>query len=152
WRFSRAYRLLFMATRALRVELTTPPPAGGANVEVVVDAQAADGSARRTVRYGEHALVEVRTPAKAGVVGWDVALARNLEEIVARSRASGSAPVLLTYPAFSGMYGQANVVIRDVATKTSALLVDLGSEFEHVCPDVKCPELLFPDQHPTAKG
>jgi hypothetical protein len=79
-------------------------------------------------------------------------LARNLATLVERIRAQRAEPVLLTFPARTRFYGQANQFVRSAAAETGALLVDLEYVFRRRCPDRRCGELLFEDGHINAAG
>jgi hypothetical protein len=59
----------------------------------------------------------------------------------------------MTYPSrFKPAYQTANRLIRQTAKGSGIELVDLELVFEDVCPDEECPEFLFPDHHPRARG
>jgi lysophospholipase L1-like esterase len=105
------------------------------------------------VRYGdmEIALGWRRRTGPAGEREMNRLLA-NLHALVDHGREHGVRLVLLTYPSRFGLYTLPNFVIREFVRTTGAPLVDLAEVFEPLCPAEACPELLFPDHHPTARG
>jgi lysophospholipase L1-like esterase len=123
WRYSRVFRLLFMATRAW-APATSPAPA----------------DAPQVIRAGP-----------GGTPGWTYALRWNLTAIAAAVRAAGGEPVLVTYPSESSLYGDANTVMRTTAREAGIRLLDVTPAFVARCPAGTCPELL-PDQHPSIAG
>jgi hypothetical protein len=66
-------------------------------------------------------------------------------EIIATIRAGGAQPL-------RNAYGVANTILRETAASTGAGLVDIARRFAPLCPDWKCPDLLFFDDHPVDKG
>jgi lysophospholipase L1-like esterase len=143
WRRSRVYRAAYMLARM----------GHASDVEVVVEPAQADGSARRTVRYGAMEISAVRLPARQGEAkGWSSSLARNLRTITMLARAADVEPVLLTYPSSDATYGATDAIIRNAAIETGTPLVDVAAHFKALCPSGDCPALLFKDQHPTAEG
>ncbi|MFI5394425.1 MAG: SGNH/GDSL hydrolase family protein [Candidatus Binatia bacterium] len=143
WRVSRAYRLLYIARKAVE----TP------TLEVSPDSW--DRSEHGTARYGSYRFELGWRPVREGGGYPRSQLVRNLESnlmmLAKQARDFGAQIIFLTYPADSSMYGIANFVIRDAARKASVPLVDLAAGFKAVCGDNTCPELL-PDQHPSASG
>ena len=80
------------------------------------------------------------------------ALEENLNALIARARAFDVPLYLMTYPGRFRFYAKTNPVIRKVGKETETPVIDLTTVFEPLCPRLKCPGLLFPDQHPTARG
>ena len=142
WRFSRVYRLAYMLARS----------GDAGTVEVTMEPAAADGAARRRVRYGGMEITQVRTPVPGGVKGWEHSLVRNLTTMAAIAKAAHVDLVFLTYPSPHLSYATADAVIRRAAAETGTPLVDLAARFGKFCPQPDCRALLFDDQHPTARG
>jgi hypothetical protein len=144
WRVSRAYRLLYMAWKA--VEAPT--------LEVSPDSSERFKWGHGTARYGSYRFeLGWRRAPEGGIPSSQLVgnLESNLMMLAKQARDFGAQILFLTYPADSAMYGVANVIIRDAARKASLPLVDLAAGFKAVCHDDKCPEIL-PDQHPSASG
>lgn len=143
WRYSRVYRLLFMIRRSLAAPTLSLVPEK-------LDRLEGHGIAR----YGHEALdLDYRA------VGPDTVLSpsrpdleANLQAMISIARRAGSTLVLVTYPAENGVYyAGPNRVMRQVAVRSGAPLVDVGPSFLPDCAQGPCAE-LFPDAHPTAKG
>jgi lysophospholipase L1-like esterase len=141
WRNSRAYRLLFLWSRArhrppLRVDR--------------IDANHA------TVLYDGYRFDMGGSPLPSGYPGADHLpgdLELNLERLLPIADLAGARIFFVTYAGeTSPMYVAANAAMRRVAARTSTPLIDVAEEFRSVCPDRQCPQYLFPNQHPTAVG
>jgi lysophospholipase L1-like esterase len=130
WRVSRVYRLLSLMAQSWS--------AGPADRMPDLDP---DG-------------VGLFRPADERNKSWKEGLTNDLVAMIATITAAGARPVLLTYPANTGWYHQANLVTRAVASITNTLLIDLSPYYYYpACSDLKtgC-SLLRPDAHPTAMG
>lgn len=139
WSVSRAYRFLYMLSKLWqeprqKIEFKY---AGALEMRV-----ADDIVLRWTARRDSPDLEK----------GWPAGLRANLQAMISDARKAGVEPVLLTYPSEGATYGEVNRVIRETAAITRTRLIDLGAEFLRACPSQQCPELFFPDQHPTAAG
>jgi lysophospholipase L1-like esterase len=148
WKYSRLYRLLYMARRSLgtpTLRVTTNSAQGLARGSGTAEY----GQSRFELGWtiGSAARESVRSPVQLSQ-----RLEANLSEIAEQVRESGGTLVLLTYPSDSLLYGDANAVIREVAAKTATPLVDLRARFGLLCADPACSEYFFRDQHPTAAG
>ena len=143
WRWSRLYRLLYIARGALadRDPDWTDVELGGF----------ASGSA--TMRYGGEAFElgwEQQLPGPPGRQA-TAALARNLAAIADTTRAFGVRLVFVAYPSEWRFYDAANGQLRRAARATGTALVDLSARFRPLCPDGRCRELLD-DHHPSVWG
>lgn len=144
-RGSRAYRLFDMIRRALdsrELEVGFEPRRS-------LDAQAG------RARFGdeEFELGWVRAPKRRLTDrGYEWVLAQNIGFLADRARAAGVGFTLLTYASRFRAYETANRFIRNAAEKAGVRLLDLSEAFERHCPEEDCPELLFPDHHPTRRG
>ena len=144
WRHSRVYRLLFMARRSAEITL-----------EREVFDRTGDEfpkGARGTFRTPEGAIDlewNVRRSAPLDVLGEAL---RNLVAIAEIVRRHGAEPVFVTYPCEIGVYGLANLLIREAAGQSGTRLIDVGAALRTRCPKRNCPDLFFPDGHPTALG
>ena len=144
WRHSRVYRLLFIARRS---------------AEITIEHELIDRTGGE-FQKGESATF--RTPEGTIDLGWHVRLSapgdvlgearRNLVAITEIVRRHGAEPVFVTYPCEIGFYGAANTLMREAAGKSGTRLIDLGAALRTRCPDGNCPDVLFPDCHPTALG
>ena len=128
WRTSRLYRLLRLIAQSWR--------AGPADRMRDLDA---DGAG-------------IFRPADEANKAWKEGLTNDLIAMIAAITGAGARPVLLTYPADTGWYHQANLVTRAVAAITGALLIDLSPYYYPACADPTGCALLRPDAHPTALG
>lgn len=139
-RHSRVYQLTHMLRRALDHR----------QLEVSDPVQEHSGSSGKA-RYGD---VEFTLGFSEGPrqVDHDQRLAENLRAVAESVRSFGAEPVLMTYPSRMWNYGDASRFIRAVAAYTGTRLVDLAAVFEPECPDEPCPDWLYPDHHPTARG
>jgi lysophospholipase L1-like esterase len=82
-----------------------------------------------------------------------VQLGENLSTLADEARGYGARFVVMTYPSrFKSVYQTANRVIRRAATESQIELIDLAAAFHDVCLEEHCPEFLFPDHHPRARG
>ncbi len=145
WRVSRVYRLLFMVRRAWRAPSLDIPR------NPIPDPNPA------TARYGTAEFDLGFDKAQLGMRKamedlWRPALAANLTDIAAVARELGSEVIVLTYPGPRGPYAAASTVIRETAAADGVKLIDTAESFAPNCVPGPCPDLLFPDQHPTAKG
>ena len=142
WRRSRVFRLLYMIRRAIQhdeVEVSFAPPRGA-------------DPGRGVVRYGGEEIDLSWTAKVDRPPDWWPGLRNNLAAIAAEASKAGVRLVFLTYPSEDPGYAPANGAIRTVAAQTGTPIIDLGKEFRKLCPNRKCSDLFFPDQHPTAKG
>ena len=76
----------------------------------------------------------------------------DITALVERVESWGAEVRLMTYPARNRLYAQANPVLRSAAERSGVPLIDLEHRFLELCPEEPCPELLFPDNHPTREG
>jgi lysophospholipase L1-like esterase len=138
--YSRVYQLVYMLRRALDHR----------QLEVVYPMLVDHGSSGKA-RYGdvEFDLGWTRAPRQ---VDHDQRLEENLRALVEDARAFGAEAVFMTYPSRMANYGDASRFLRSVADGTGARLIDLGAVFEPECPKEPCPDWLFTDHHPTARG
>jgi lysophospholipase L1-like esterase len=82
-----------------------------------------------------------------------VRLGENLGTLADAARDYGVRFVIMTYPSrFKSVYQTANRVIRRAAEESEIELIDLAAAFHDVCLEEHCPEFLFPDHHPSARG
>lgn len=142
-RYSRLYRLL----------LTLLPPPDPGEVEFVQTPQ--DQGAGNRLRVGNHefdAGYQARKGHTAPSFLKRNLLERNLVLLVQRLRERDVPVHLMTYPAWVGLYGRANRVIRAVADQTRTPLIDQEAVFRKACPNSACPKLLFRDFHPRQPG
>lgn len=109
-------------------------------------------SGEGTARYRGQTFELGWETAKGFQPGRREALAANLRRIVELAHESGATVVLATYAAGRRPYAIANAELRLAAEATGAPLVDTEHLFAEVCPDASCPELFYPDHHPTARG
>lgn len=75
-----------------------------------------------------------------------------LEAIAAVARRFNARLVFLTYPSKESNYGDGGRQTRVAARSAGIPLIDMERVFAPLCPQEPCPELLFKDHHPTAKG
>jgi lysophospholipase L1-like esterase len=145
WRWSRAFRLLFMiGSTAGTSALQHPAAATGYPAPRGPGPRPEDANFRWTKR-------------PETFPDWERALHENLAAMVVEAERSGVKVALLTYPSQHAAYDQASNVLRAAARETGAPLVDLGAVFSPLCAPQPCDDLLYPDrhpalQHPTAKG
>lgn len=152
WERSRVFRLLYMLERAIR----GIDPASGPTVERIEPRGAARAEPERGGEIsppGEDGQIDLMWTGKSKSLqrGWRRALQRNLNAMHEFAAESGTRLVLLTYPAHVKAYAAANEVIRQTAA-ADLPLIDLARVFADLCPDAPCPELFFPDGHPTRLG
>ena len=143
WRHSRVFRFLYMIRRTVQAD----------EVEVLYSRPEAPDLGRGVIRYGEREF-DLTWTGRSGhpVADWHLMLRTNIEAMADEARKAGIRLLLLTYASEGRAYGAANKVIRATARATETPLIDLGAAFRASCPDGSCPDLLFRDQHPTAKG
>ena len=144
-RHSRVYQLFYMTWAQIF---------GHPEVEVNVVRHRDRGAAEGTVRVGDRDF-SFGFEAQAGNPRKILSeLMNNLVSIVGEVDESGAKPILMTYPSDKKgePYRPANRIIRAAADETGAQLIDLANVFAGICPTVRCPDLLLPDQHPNAKG
>lgn len=155
WRHSRAFRFLFMLRQALSPRGAAPAvtyradPAQRLRPE---DTATLPADVQGEIELGGHRFVGGWERKEGGVPNWQVGLRDNLAAIVAEVRDSGAEVVLITYPSEQDAYRFANQVIREVASETGVPLIDLGVQFRALCAAPPCPEIFYPDGHPTAAG
>src|SRR5262249_17744529 len=104
-----------------------------------------------TARYGdvEFPMGFAKAPGQAD---HDERLVENLRAVADTARAFGAEPVFMTYPSRMWNYGDAGRLIRIAAGDSKTRLIDLAAVFDPVCPSEPCPEWLYQDHHPTARG
>ena len=64
----------------------------------------------------------------------------------------GTKLVLMSYASVAGKYRTANQTLRRVAIRNDTAFIDNAQLFEERCGGENCPELFFPDGHPSAEG
>jgi len=141
-RHSRLYKGLFILSRrsgALALDVDDDPDS---------DFEKGEG----TIRAGEHEFqvgwtTEIGEPEQV-----EAELRENLRRLADLAERSTARLVFMTYPGRFRYYGVANEAIRAIAAETGTPLVDLGRVFEPLCPDVRCPDWLYEDQHPKVQG
>lgn len=139
-RYSRVYQLAYMLRRALdHRQLEVVYPVGQ------------NGGSSGTARYGNVEFAMGWTP-EPGQVDFDERLEENLRALAEYARDYGAEPVFMTYPSRLWNYGDASQFIRAAAADTGTRLIDLAAVFEPECPDEPCPDWLYKDHHPTARG
>ncbi len=145
WRFSRAYRLLYITLRTLhKTDVALQLEEGPSNFQT--------GGA--LARVGDETLDLTWKHVAADptwLTRWESGLEANLAALAAEATRSGARLVLLTYASNDPVYGRANNVIRRYAARSGTALVDVATIFAPRCPQWRCDE-LFPDQHPTVQG
>ena len=67
-------------------------------------------------------------------------------------RRYSAAPVFVTYASEAWNYGDANRAMRRAAAAAGLHLIDVAVPFVANCPSEPCPNWLFKDHHPTARG
>ena len=144
WRHSRVYRLLFMVRRS---------------AEITIENELLDRTGNEFPKGGSATF---RTPDGTIDLGWNERRSepvdvlgearRNLVAITEIVRRHGAEPVFVTYPCEIGFYWEANTLMREAAGQSGTRLIDLGAALRTRCPDGHCPDVLFPDGHPTALG
>lgn len=109
---------------------------------------------RGTLRYGDETFERAVREREEAAAGDETgrALRENLEAIAAGAAAGGARVLFLTYPSDVGFYAYANRRIRRAAAESARPLVDLARDFRAACPQEPCPDWLFADHHPTARG
>jgi len=142
-RHSRLYMGLYMLQR--RAE---------ADGLVIEESERRKGMERReaVLRVDEHSFE----------LGWEFesqprriaepALRRNLDALVQLSEAANTRLLLMTYPSRWNFYLIANGVTREVVRDRGIPMVDLARTFLDLCPEQRCENYLYKDQHPTARG
>ncbi len=143
WSRSRVFRLLYMVRRAV---LNRNPPV---SVEFVPPGQPRP---KGVVHVGDEEIDLAFTERGSEPADWAITLRANLDAMIARARAHGAEPVLVTYPSKYLQYGTANAAMRATARKTGTPLLDVAAAMAAACPNEDCPDLLLPDYHATARG
>ena len=140
-------------SRVLRLARLLQPRIDATQLEVIPDPGAGNWDAGGgVVRFGEHEFDVSWAKATSGRGGdWD-ALVRNLREMAGQARDLGVPLALMTYPSSHEAYGRANVAIRAATGESSATLIDQAEVFRPLCPRKECPDWLYKDQHPRARG
>lgn len=124
---------------------------GRADVEVAIVQGAPFERADQWVRVGDRDFDFGFQRGSVNMFLAEQQLSRNLLKLRDLSLASGARALFMTYPGRYELYGRANRAIR-LAADAGLPLLDLKEIFRDPCPLEKCPELLFEDQHPNAKG
>lgn len=141
-RHSRLYKGLHILSRR-----------SGANALEIADSpDSTNESGAGTIRAGgrEFALgwkTEIGEPKKV-----EAELRDNLRKLAALSKLSSAQLVLMTYPGRFRYYSLANPAIRSIAHESGIPLIDLAREFGPLCPEFRCPQWLYQDQHPKEVG
>lgn len=104
------------------------------------------------VRFGDEEFQLGFERAEEGLEVGGEQLEENLFWIVGHAREAGVPLALMTYPGRFGLYAAANVRTRRAALVTGVPLVDLALTFQPLCPRQECPDWLFRDLHPKARG
>ncbi|MBX3025612.1 hypothetical protein KF840_11965 [bacterium] len=155
WRHSRAFRFLFMLRQALSPRGAAPEVTYRADPAYRLrpeDTATLPADLRGEIELDGQRFAGGFERKEGGVPNWQVGLRDNLAAIVAAVRDSGAEVVLITYPSEQDAYRFASQVIREVAAETGAPLIDLGVQFRALCPAPPCPDIFYPDGHPTAAG
>lgn len=145
-RHSRVYLLAHMIRRSLIAERVQYE-----DVQPVFSDRGRLTGERATVRIGGAEFsMGWRTGPVTQLHRWK--LRSNLWAIAETARAFATPIAFVTYPSEQASYGVANEEIRSVAGVGSAILVDTVPLFRQYCPSEPCPEFLYGDHHPTARG
>ncbi len=139
-RHSRIYRLLDMTRR------------GVDSLSAEVGAESSKDSGSGTLRYGSQEFEMGWTATYIGAHRWVPDLHKNLQSIARQVNDYGADLVLMTYSSHSKPYRPANYVIRAAAEAPGTKLVDVDAAMRPHCPQEPCPEFIFEDHHPTARG
>lgn len=109
-----------------------------------------DQDSKRPMRYGEHEFIMQFTD---GGPGRDLKnLGGRLLQIQEIIHSYGAKVVFVSYPAHGGYYIHASLEMQKLHQKGEIELIDVSEHFSD-CPKIeRCPELLFFDGHPKAKG
>ena len=140
-RHSRVYQLSHMLGRAFdhrRLEIEYP---------VTVN-----GGASGTARYGDVEIGLGWKPGRTRGPEAYVELENNLARLAELVRTYGAEPVFVTYASEAWNYGDANRAMRNAAAARGLRLIDVAAPFAATCPTEPCPEWLYKDHHPTARG
>lgn len=139
-RYSRVYQLAYMLRRALDHR----------QVEVIYP-KLKDGGSAGTARFGdvEFSMGFSKAPRQAD---HDERLEENLRAVAEIARSFAAEPVFMTYPSRMWNYGDASRFLRSAAAATNTRLIDLATVFAPQCPQEPCPDWLYEDHHPTARG
>jgi lysophospholipase L1-like esterase len=141
-RHSRLYKGLYILRRR----------SGALALDVADDPVSTFERGEGTIRAGDREFpvgwtTEIGAPEKV-----EAELRDNLRRLATLSESSPARLVFMTYPGRFRYYGVANSAIRDVAQESGIPLIDLTRVFEPLCPELKCPDWLFEDQHPRVAG
>jgi lysophospholipase L1-like esterase len=90
--------------------------------------------------------------AATGEQGDPQALRANLRTLIEKAEAHGATVALMSYPSRRFFYNAANEELKRIASALAVPLIDHDAIFAPLCPDESCPDLLFPDGHPKARG
>jgi lysophospholipase L1-like esterase len=103
-------------------------------------------------RFGDREFEMGYVRADPGLESDYHSLEVNLRRLVERAREGGGRLYLMTYPSRAEFYGVASGAIAEAAADTGTPLIDLAAVFDPFCPKEPCPDILFPDHHPKARG
>jgi lysophospholipase L1-like esterase len=104
------------------------------------------------VRYGGEEFSMRFETAATGEQGDPQALRANLRTLIEKAEAHGATVALMSYPSRRFFYNAANEELKRIASALAVPLIDHDAIFAPLCPDESCPDLLFPDGHPKARG
>lgn len=140
-RYSRVYQLSHMLGRAFdHRQLAIDYP-----VRV-------DGGASGTARYGDVEIGLGWRPGRTRGAETYVELEHNVQRLADIVQNYGAEPIFLTYASQAWNYGDASRAMRKAAAAGGLRLIDVAEPFAAQCPTEPCPEWLYKDHHPTARG
>lgn len=146
WRYSRLYRLLYIARRAIAGE-----PALRVETGLIDGFRRGEG----TARFGDETF-ELGWAQRTGMTTSLAAIEQegraDVLAIAEEASREGVRLVLVTYPSEMQLYGAANARMRALAKEHGLPLVDLGVRFRAECPDKACTTYFLADQHPNVAG
>jgi len=142
WKRTRTYRIYLILRRSYAPR----------DLDVTIGEVSGTGRSG-TARFGEERFeLSYERGEFLELIGSDARLKANLTSLAKQAAAFDAQLVLLTYPTRRPNYAVANRVIRLVARLTGTPLVDLAEHFSPYCPEEDCPDYLFADHHPRARG
>lgn len=140
-RYSRVYQLSHMLGRAFdhrQLQIDYP---------VTVN-----GGAAGTARYGDVEIPMGWQPGRKRGPETYVELEANLRRLADMVRTYGAEPIFVTYASEAWNYGDANRAMRKAAAAGRLRVIDVAAPFAAACPSEPCPDWLYKDHHPTARG